>query len=259
MSEGAYGMAKGMWDPATPRNAWPRKIKASIIGGVLGVYGQPLIGMAAWDRRELVPGQINVAAAGSWANVSDLQTAYSRNTRAAPVAATEDYVRWGQQSIHGYLDPAGPALGQALIAQDYFYTDPAVGVSWYAFGWGVCNTAADSTSFSGIAWVADPTTGHWLAVVNEGTGTPSTSLHLYDSGKERIAQARLGIVLDGTSHTVGFYDNVNLVSTWTPTVVPAQFGAGAYFGYFQITAAGATSRFNIFGGGNPRLLSIVEA
>lgn len=246
-------------DLETPRRLWPRKVKAGILGGVLGVYGQPLIGMAAWNRSELIPGQVNVTAGAFTTNVSDNVVGFTRGTRAAPGVATQDSCTWGLMSIHGYLDPAGPDLGQTLICQDLCYTDPAVGTSWYAFGWWNTNTSADSTSLVGVAWVGDPTTGNWMATVKDGTATPSNSLHSYDSGAARITLARLGIALNGYSHSVGFYLNGALVSSYTPAVVPAQFGtAGVYFGFAMITNAAATGRFNVLGGGNPRLLTIVE-
>lgn len=242
-----------------PRSVWPRGIKAGIAGAIAGVYGQPLIGMSAWDSRELIPGQINVATAGTLANVSASGVAHRRVSRTGPGAATQDYFRWDLMSIHGYLDPTGPELGQALVAQDFVDCDPAAGNSAYYFGWYNFNTAADTTSFVGVAWVGDQATGNWMAVVKDGTATPSNSLHSYDSGFVRTTTCRLGIVLDGNDHTAAFYYNGVNVSTYTPSAVPAQFGtAGVYFGFGMITGAAGTGRFDILGGGNPRLLTIVE-
>lgn len=223
------------------------------------MFGQPIIGMSAWDNREHVPGQINISTAGTMANVSAGGIAYRRFTRIGPGAATQDYFHWGLMSIHGYLDPAGPQLGQALVAQDFVDVDPAAGNSDYWFGWWNFNTSADPTSFVGVAWFADRSTGNWTAIVKDGTATPSNSLHSYDSGYARTTTCRLGIVLDGNDHTAAFYYNGVNVSTYTPSALPAQFGtAGTYFGFAMITAAGATGRFDVFGGGNPRLLTIVE-
>jgi len=212
--------------------------------------------MAAWDRRELVPGQINVSTAGTLANLANSYNGYTRVARTAPVAATQDYVHWGLQSVHGYLDPAGPQLGHALVAQDLVDTDPSSGNSWYYFGWWNFNTTADPTSFVGIAWVGDNTTGKWGCRVSDGTATPSNSLYSYDTVVDRTQTRRLGIVLDGSAHTATFYDNGSPVAAYVPTAVPGEMSL--YFGFAMITAAGATAYHKILTGGNPRLLSIVE-
>jgi hypothetical protein len=212
--------------------------------------------MSAWDRRELVPGQINVTTSGTLANLANAENGYTRVARVSPGAATMDSVHWGLMSVHGYLDPAGPALGHALVAQDLIDTDPAAGNSWYYFGWWNFNTAADPTSFVGIAWVSDQATGKWVCRINDGTATPSNSLHAYDTVVDRTQTRRLGIVLDGTDHTATFYDNGVAVSTYVPAAVPGEMSL--YFGFAMITAAGATGYHKILTGGNPRLLSIVE-
>lgn len=258
---GALGEVNDKWTPETPRTALPRGVKAGLLAGSVGLYGERLIGMTAWGSQEMVWGQLANAQTGSLAiNLTNGGIGFRRFLRSSPASNTQDHSRWGLMSIHGYLDPAGPQLGQALIAQDLCYTS-TTGTATYYFGWWNFNTSADPTSFVGVGWVGDPATGTWWAKVSDGTATPSNALHSYDSGVAITAHSRLAIVLDGNDHTAGFYMNGVLVSTYAPSTVPAQFGAaGVYFGYGMITAGGGTSTgtMGLFGGGNPRLLSLVE-
>lgn len=256
---GALGIAKDQWDPATPRSAWPRGVKAKLLAGSVGLYGERIIGMTAWGANEMVLGQLVATVTGSaGVNLTNNNVGFRRFQRATPASATQDHYHWGIHSIHGYLDPTGPQLGQALVAQDLCYATVSGTVS-FLFGWWNTNTSANLSSFVGVAWVGDTATGTWWARVADGTGTPSRVLHSFDSGKSVLSRWRLGIVLDGNTKMVGFYVDGVLVSAFLASAAPDRFGtAGVLFGYGMITAASSTGTMGIFGGGNPRLLSLVE-
>lgn len=222
------------------------------------MFGQPLIAMKAWGRTKLVPGSLTHTSLGSLADTSTSGIGYTRMGGTAG-GAVDNYIRWGRQSIHGYLDPSGPQLGQALVATDLVYTDPAAGTSAFYFGWWDFNTAYNTGSLVGVCWVSESGTDQWVATVKEGTGTPSTAVWSSNSGQSSLVLCRLGIVLDGNTHSAYFYINGSLKATYTPSSVPAQFGAsGVWFGHCIQFGAGATAYMHILGGGNPRLLSIVE-
>jgi len=230
------------------------------------MFGEPLIGIASGRvgqaTKYLVPGQLTRTTTGAWGTGSADHNGgivYRKGYVSGAGSKTTGESTWGYQSIHGYMDPNGLLLPYSLVCSDLVQCIFDVADNWLYFGWFDFNTAHDETSVVGVGWRTTDSSQFWEAFVNEGTGTPSTSVHTDVTTVASTDPHRLSIWLDGFYKSVYFYIDGLLYSTFTPSAVPAQFGAsGVKFGHAGIHDIGAWGGIRHYGGGNPRLLALID-
>lgn len=250
------------WNVETPRKDLPRRIARHLRSlGELLMLGQPVMGYTPVSDQKLITQSRTHTAFGVAAGLSNVNLGninYRQTTRNGG-ASKESWGRhWGPLPFHHILDPTGAYAGWTVIFQDLVLIAFTSGNSWEFFGSFSFNMANDETSLVGVGWRTNNTDGYWTSTLRDGTGTPSTVVHETAlTAVTSTVKRRLSTVLNAETKSVEWYADGVLVDSYTPTVALSEMTNCPNFGYFGITATGAEGRFRHFGGGNPRVLTLV--
>lgn len=252
------------WNTNTPRNQLPRRVRKALFDlGTALMAGQPIFGYTPVSDQKYNAASRGTTAFGVGSLLSNVTVSNIRwrQTTRNGGASKESWGRhWGPLTFHHILDPTGGYAGWTWIVQDLLLIAFTSGHSWEFFGSWSFNTANDETSAVGVGFRTNDTDGYWTSSLRDGTGTPSTVVH--ETALTTVTATvprRLSVVCDAASKSVLWYADGVLVDSYTPSVALSAMTNIPNLGYFGITETGAEARFRHFGGGNPRVLTLVPA
>lgn len=267
---GVYGggwVPYGYWGPATPRSTLPRKVRDLTFAETV-LVSQAILGYAP-NQNQLVPGQMAAQQSSGPAPVIAAATdsdgiRFSRLRMSGQGAKARAYQFWDPMQFDHIIDPSlTQKAGWGFIISDLLVPTFDSGNAWAFFGIGNFVTAVDETARFGAWWHTDNTLLKWKSGVYTGTAAPTTTLRetTHDDltfAATGITQAyRLSIFFDAAAKNIKFYADGVLKDTFTPTVAFAQHSFACHPIYYIIGEASADVSLYRFGGGNPRLLTVV--